>query len=105
MNLLKNWPWYWLLIVRVTSAVLSRDRSSHRGTSARHNFCTTRNTQHATHELPSWDEKATVKFIMKVYNDFKQTIVEFNISKAFQALGSSFSIFLNDWTKVEILLS
>jgi hypothetical protein len=31
------------------------------------------------YELPSEDEKETVKFIMKVYHDFKQTMVEPNI--------------------------
>jgi hypothetical protein len=30
------------------------------------------------HKLPFEDEKETVKFIMKVYHDFKQTMVESN---------------------------
>jgi hypothetical protein len=41
-------------------------------------------------ELPFGDEKATVKFVMKVYRDFKQTVVEPNIWGAFQALGFEF---------------
>jgi hypothetical protein len=35
------------------------------------------------YELPFGDEKATVKFIMKVYHDFKQTMAEPNIWEAF----------------------
>jgi hypothetical protein len=31
------------------------------------------------YELPFEDEKETVRFIMKVYHDFKQTMVELNI--------------------------
>jgi hypothetical protein len=31
------------------------------------------------YKLPFEDEKETVKFIMKVYHDFKQTMVESNI--------------------------
>jgi hypothetical protein len=42
------------------------------------------------YELPFGDERATVKFIMKVYHDFKQTMVEPTISRAFQALEFEF---------------
>jgi hypothetical protein len=41
-------------------------------------------------QLPFEDERATVKFIMKGYHDFKQTMVESNIWEAFQALGFQF---------------
>jgi hypothetical protein len=39
------------------------------------------------YELPFGDEKTTIKFIMKVYHDFTQTLVESNIWGALQALG------------------
>jgi hypothetical protein len=42
------------------------------------------------YELPFEDEEETVKCIMKVYHDFKQTIVEPNIWGAFQAIGFEF---------------
>jgi hypothetical protein len=42
---------------------------------------------HTRYELPFGDEKATVEFIMKVYHDFKQIMVESHIWEAFQALG------------------
>jgi hypothetical protein len=42
------------------------------------------------YELPFGDEKATVQFFMKVYHNFKQTMVEPNIWGAFQALGFEF---------------
>jgi hypothetical protein len=38
-------------------------------------------------QLPFEDEKETVKFIMKVDHDFKQTMVEPSIWGAFQAIG------------------
>jgi hypothetical protein len=38
------------------------------------------------YELPFDDQKATIKFIMKVYHDFKQTMVKPNIRGAFQAI-------------------
>jgi hypothetical protein len=44
MNLLKKWVCYWWIIGRITSPVLWSDRSSHRGMSPRHNFCTTHNS-------------------------------------------------------------
>jgi hypothetical protein len=37
--------------------------------------------------LPFDDDAATVKFIMKVYRDFKKTMVEPNIWAAFQTIG------------------
>jgi hypothetical protein len=40
--------------------------------------------------LPFEDEKETVKFIMKVDRDFKQTMVEPNIWGAFRAIGFEF---------------
>jgi hypothetical protein len=40
--------------------------------------------------MPFEAEKATVKFIMKVYHDSKQTMMEPNIWGAFQALGFEF---------------
>jgi hypothetical protein len=40
--------------------------------------------------LPFEDEKETVNFIMKVYHEFKQTIVESNIWGALQAIGFEF---------------
>ena len=42
------------------------------------------------YQLPFEDERATVKFIMKVYHDFKQTMVEPNIWGAFRAIGFGF---------------
>jgi hypothetical protein len=39
------------------------------------------------YDLPFDDEAAAVKFIMKVYRDFKKTMVEPNIWAAFQAIG------------------
>jgi hypothetical protein len=43
------------------------------------------------YELPFGGEKASVKFLMKVYHDFKQTMVEPNIWGAFQALDFEFN--------------
>jgi hypothetical protein len=40
--------------------------------------------------LPFGDETETVEFIMKVYHDFKQTLVEPNIWGDFQAIGFEF---------------
>jgi hypothetical protein len=45
---------------------------------------------HPTYELPFEDDKATVNFIMEVYHDFKQTMVDPNIWGALQALGLEF---------------
>jgi hypothetical protein len=42
MNFLKKWPCHWWIIRRVRSSW--HDRSSHRGTIPRHNFCTTHNS-------------------------------------------------------------
>jgi hypothetical protein len=42
------------------------------------------------YELPFEDEKETMKFIMTVSHDFKQTMVEPNVCGAFQAIGSEF---------------
>jgi hypothetical protein len=47
--------------------------------------------RHRGYGLSFGDEKATVKFRMKVYHDFEQTIVEPNISEVFQALGFEFN--------------
>jgi hypothetical protein len=41
-------------------------------------------------KLPFEDEKETVTFIMKVYRDFKQTMVELNMWGAFRAIGFEF---------------
>jgi hypothetical protein len=41
---------------------------------------------HITYEFPFRDEKATIKFIIKVCHGLKQTMVEPNIWEAFQAL-------------------
>jgi hypothetical protein len=41
-------------------------------------------------KLPLEDEKESVKFIMKVYHNFKQTMVEFNTWEAFQVIGFEF---------------
>jgi hypothetical protein len=46
--------------------------------------------QRPRYHLPFEDEKETVKFMMKVCHDFKQTMVEPNIWRAFQALGFEF---------------
>jgi phosphopantothenoylcysteine synthetase/decarboxylase len=46
--------------------------------------------RHLRYELPFEDQKATVKSIMKVYHDFKPTILEPNIWRTFQALGFEF---------------
>jgi hypothetical protein len=45
---------------------------------------------HRTSELPFSDEKAALKFIVKVHHGFKQRIVEPNILGAFQALTFDF---------------
>jgi hypothetical protein len=42
------------------------------------------------YKLPFDDEKETVKFIMKVYHNFKQIMVESNIRGAFRAIGFEF---------------
>jgi hypothetical protein len=42
------------------------------------------------YQLPFEDEKEIVEFIMKVYHDFKQTMVESNIREAFWAIGFEF---------------
>jgi hypothetical protein len=39
------------------------------------------------YELPLETDNSTVKFIMKVYHDFRQTMVPFNGWGAFHALG------------------
>jgi hypothetical protein len=41
-------------------------------------------------DLPFKDNKETVQFMMKVYHDFKQTMVECKISRDFQAIGFEF---------------
>jgi hypothetical protein len=46
--------------------------------------------QHSKYELLFGDEKATGQFMMKVYHGFKQTMVEPNIWKDFQALVFEF---------------
>jgi hypothetical protein len=43
------------------------------------------------YKLPFEDEKETVRFIMKVYHDFKETMVESNIWIAFRAIGFEFA--------------
>jgi hypothetical protein len=48
--------------------------------------------RHTRCELPFGDEKATVKVIIKPYHDFKQTMVEPNRWRVFQALGFEFDI-------------
>jgi hypothetical protein len=42
------------------------------------------------YELPFDDHNATVKFIMKIYLDFRQTMIQLNIGSAFRALGLEF---------------
>jgi hypothetical protein len=42
------------------------------------------------YKLPFEDEKETVGFIMKVYHDFKETMVEPNIWEAFQTIWFEF---------------
>jgi hypothetical protein len=42
------------------------------------------------YKLPLEDENETVRFIMKVYHDFKQTMVEPNTWGALQAIGFKF---------------
>jgi hypothetical protein len=46
--------------------------------------------RHRRYELPFGEEKATATFIIKVYHDFKQTIVEPNAWEPFQAVGLKF---------------
>jgi hypothetical protein len=46
--------------------------------------------QRLGYKLPFEDEKETVRFILKVYHGFKQTMVEPNKSGAFQAIGFEF---------------
>jgi hypothetical protein len=43
--------------------------------------------RHLGSKSPFEDEKATVKFIMRVYHDFKQTMAEPNRWGAFRAIG------------------
>jgi hypothetical protein len=76
MNLLKRPEYYWRVITRV---MWSCDPSPHRGTSAHHNFCTTRNSDLSSSwcdslwcshvpsscELPFEDWKETVQLMMK----------------------------------------
>jgi hypothetical protein len=42
------------------------------------------------YKLPFEDEKETVRFIMKVYHDFKQTMVEPNTCGALRSIGFEF---------------
>jgi hypothetical protein len=42
------------------------------------------------YELPFEDEKETVKFLMKVYRDFKQAMVESNRWRSFRTIGFEF---------------
>jgi hypothetical protein len=44
------------------------------------------------YELPLDDDNATVRFIMKVYHDFGQTMIGPNIWGAFRALGLEFDV-------------
>jgi hypothetical protein len=44
------------------------------------------------YKLPFEEEKETVEFRMKVYHDFKQTVVESNRWRAFRAIGVEFDI-------------
>jgi hypothetical protein len=46
--------------------------------------------RHPSYELPFDDDNARVKFIMNVYHDFRQTIIQSNIWGAFRALGLEF---------------
>jgi hypothetical protein len=48
--------------------------------------------QRLGYKLPFEDEKETVKFIMKVYHDFKQTMVEPNICGALRTIGFDFDL-------------
>jgi hypothetical protein len=48
--------------------------------------------RHTRYELPFGDQKATVQFIVKVYHNFKRTMVESNRCSAFQILGFQFDI-------------
>jgi hypothetical protein len=43
-------------------------------------------------ELPLDDDNATVRFIMKVYHDFGQTMIGPDIWRAFRALGLEFDV-------------
>jgi hypothetical protein len=38
------------------------------------------------------EEQPTVAFLLKIYHDFKQTIIEVNISEAFAAIGFTHNI-------------
>jgi hypothetical protein len=49
------------------------------------------------YRLPFENEKETFKYIMKVYHDFKQTIVEPNIWRALQAIGVEFDTEANPY--------
>jgi hypothetical protein len=42
------------------------------------------------YELPFENDKSTAKFILRVYHDFRQTMVPLNIWGVFQALGLNF---------------
>jgi hypothetical protein len=46
--------------------------------------------RHTRYELPFKDENSIVKYIMKAYRDFKQTVMEPIICGAFQALRFEF---------------
>jgi hypothetical protein len=43
-------------------------------------------------KLPFEDEKETIKFVMKVYHDFKEKMVESNTRRAFRAIGFEFTL-------------
>jgi hypothetical protein len=45
------------------------------------------------YKLPFEDENEAVKFIMKLYRDFKQTMVEPNIWGAFRVIGFEFEFY------------
>jgi hypothetical protein len=49
------------------------------------------------YQLPFEGEKETVEFIMKVYHDFKQTMVESNIWGAFQTIVFEYEFDTEGW--------
>jgi hypothetical protein len=44
------------------------------------------------YQMPSEDDHATVKVIMKIYHEFKETIAQLNIWRAFRALEFEFHL-------------
>jgi hypothetical protein len=107
MNLLKKWPCYWWMNDRVTSPVIWYGMIWYdmiglltegwvgimtfvlQTTQIFQVFDVTFFDileQHPRYELVFGDEEVRLKCLMKIYHRFKQTLVDFNIWRAFQTL-------------------